>query len=124
MLSGGLRPLQLSDGSQVTVKAWLMDELVAHPLEFMALIDALNAPITGQPADLFREQIPAALHRAVRVSLQQPEDMQRVKVADLPDLLEAIWEVNAVQELQKKSLSFRLRIQQAQAEVLRPLSSP
>lgn len=112
--------VQLESGVTVTVRAWTLAEMGAASGEFLTLIDALNAPLTqGKPA--IGIDVPLLLHRAIRNSLLRPEEVDSLRASDIPAVLDAIYSVNGLKELIKKSLRFRLEMQQAQKEALASL---
>lgn len=97
-------PVELTDKSTVTVRAWTLEEIGANASDFEKLIDALNAPVTGQASPFPVGVAPQVLRRLLLRSLVVPEDADRLRAPDIPEVLEAIYTVNGLRELTKKRL--------------------
>lgn len=111
------RPVTLMDGTAVTVRAWSLTQLAEHSEAFMALQLSLNTPLHGRaaPHDL--------LTRAVQISLAEPADLHRLRPGDLPDVLDAIYEVNGLHALTKAALALQLERHGDALDVLRSQST-
>jgi len=110
--------VELVDQSTLTVRAWTLEEIGENGADFEKLIDAVAAPITGQPSPFAEGVAPRVMRRIIMRSLVYPEDVDRIRAPDLEEVLEAIYQVNGLRELSKKSLALRLRRQEAQKEAL------
>jgi len=114
------QPVTLTCGVTVTVTAWRLADIAAHAADFHAVVDAISAPLRGLPAPLPPQDTLPVLARVVRLSLTRPEDAHLVRACDLPPLLAAVWEVNGLGALAKKSLALQLRAQHDQKTVSHP----
>ncbi|UQN04865.1 hypothetical protein [Deinococcus sp. QL22] len=106
--------LELSDGLPLTVQALLLDDLLEHPDVLPDLISDLNALITGLGSRLTHERLTAA----EALSLLDRAEVERIRASDLPDMLEAIFEVNGLRELTQQVLHLKVAGHGAQGEAL------
>lgn len=108
------RAVELASGQNVTVQAWTLADIAANTADFYALLELIASPFDDQAQggtpELFR-----VAERSIRLSLTRPEDATLVRAPDIPELLDAIFEVNGLADLVKKTMRLRLKLKQAQA---------
>ena len=104
-------PVTLSNHITVSVVGWGLGDVASHAADVQAVIDALTAPLRGVPSPVPSAAIVPVLARVLRLSLTRPEDAQHICLSDIAPLLAAIWEVNGLSDLAKKSLARQLRAQ-------------
>ncbi|GAA0508386.1 hypothetical protein [Deinococcus depolymerans] len=115
------KTVPLRSGVTVTVQAWAFADMAARSAEFMGMLESFTARIKGEVTDLPDVDALRLMERTVRFSLHRPEDHELLRACDLPDLVEAIWEVNGLGDLVGKFLRLRLAAHQRQEAAL---SSP
>ena len=105
------RTVTLSGGATVTVEAWPFGYVMANSADFFAVLEFCTQVMRGEIDVLsgYGAQHGALLTRVIEQSLSRPADTQLLKVSDVPDILEAIFELNGLEELIKKSLRLRER---------------
>lgn len=123
------RTITIENGDErmtIVVRAWPLPMIGANLADFLALVDAFVARVRDPEGVLAGTlgMSGEALVRVVRLSLANPEDEGLVRAPDLPDVLDAIWEVNAVGELLKKSLELRLRKSTALQAAAKAMGAP
>ncbi|UQN04862.1 hypothetical protein [Deinococcus sp. QL22] len=104
-------PVTLANHVTVTVTGWGLGDVASHAADVQAVIDALTAPLRGTPSPLLLGAVVPVLARVLQLSLTRPEDAQHLAICDLAPLLQAIWDVNGLADLAKKSLARQLRAQ-------------
>jgi len=115
-MSEHAQTVPLSNGVTITVVAWSLDQIAANSADFLNLLRAFTASLTtDQPLS---QEFAALVVRTVRLSLQRPEDAAHVTARDLPELMQAVWDVNGLGDLVKKLLSLQLQVRTGLQEAL------
>ena len=108
--------VQTASGITVTVLAWSLDQIAANSADFLNLLRAFTATLTtDQP---LTEEFSALVVRCVRLSLQDPADAAHITARDLPEVLQAVWDVNGLGDLVKKLLGLQLQVRTGMQEAL------
>lgn len=119
------RPVTLQSGATVTLRAWGLDHIEQHTSDFFAFLRLFvqgvrGAAIEEQPALL------GLLGRVARSSLTDPADADLLTVADLPEVAQAIYDLNGLDRVAGKLIGLLTRAQQAVSDALpaNPSTSP
>lgn len=112
------RPLTLQSGVSVTVHAWPYLTFTASFLDFRHLLSAFRGAAGGEEAGLPQQLL---LDRVLLSSVPGEADRQQVMAADLPELLEAIYDLNRLEDVAAKPLSLYTRLLQAETGSLEAL---
>lgn len=120
-MSEHAQTVQLANSVTVTVVAWPLDQIAANSADFLNLLRAFTATLTGdQP---LTEEFSTLVVRAIRLSLQRPEDATHITARDLPELMQAVWDVNGLGDLVKKLLFLQLQVRTGLQEALSQTST-
>lgn len=117
LLAALTQTVPLQSGVSVTIRAWGLDYVEQHTADFFAFLRLFVQGVRGQNLDAQ----PAALgllSRVARASLTKPEDAELLTVADLPDLAQAIFELNRLGDVAGGLIGLLTRAQQAVSEAI------
>lgn len=105
------KAVTLSGGATVTVEAWPFGYVMANSADFFAVLEFCTQVMRGEIDVLsgYGAQHGALLTRVIEQSLSKPADAQLLRVCDVPELLEVIFELNGLAELISKALRLRER---------------
>lgn len=115
-MSEHARTVTLASGPTITLTAWTLEQISANTADYFNLLRAFLADLKAEAT--LDQEFTTLLVRLVRLSLAQPEDATHVTARDLPEVLEAIWELNELGEFAKKLLSLHHRLQANLLEAL------
>lgn len=114
------KPYTLQSGETVSVRAWPYLEFSANYSDFLSLLAALKAGLNqAEPEPLMQ----SLLNRVLLASIRQ-NDLDLIAVADVPGLLEAIFELNNVEQMAAKPLGLHSRVVQAVVNAQTPDAAP
>ncbi len=115
-MSEHAQTVQLANGVTITVVAWSLDQIAANSADFLNLLRAFTSSLTSdQP---LAAEFSTLVVRSVRLSLLQPEDAAHITARDLPDVMQAVWEINGLGDLVKKLLALQLQVRTGLQEAL------
>lgn len=110
------RAVTLNSGVSIMVQAWPYQRFTANYLDFRALLAAIREHAGFQEDGELPQQ--ALVDRVVLASVPEADDRARLTVADLPELLEAVFDLNRLMEMAAKPLSLYTRLLQAEMDHL------
>lgn len=114
-MSEHIQTVTTAQGATITVQAWSLDQIAANSADFLNLLRVFTSSLQGEALS---EEFSTLVVRSVRLSLQRPEDAALITARDLPDVMQAVWEVNGLGDLVKKLLSLQLQVKTGMQEAL------
>lgn len=114
------RALTLQSGASITLHAWPYRVFSANFLDFRHLLSAFRI-MAGGEVEAPQQML---LDRVLLSSLPDQTDRDAVQVADLPEVLDAIFDLNRLEDVAAKPLSLYLRLLQAENDVLETRAGP
>lgn len=115
-------PLTTQAGLSITVQAWPYLQFTANYLDFRALLTAYREHVEfGADSELPQQPL---LDRVLERSVPDGKDRELIASADVPDLLETIFQLNRLESLASKPLRLYQRLLQAEASGLEPSTPP
>ena len=120
------RTLTVASGASVTIEAWGFGYVLANSTDFFSILEFFTHVLRGEADVLngFGAAHGQLLTRVIEQSLARPEDKAFLKLSDIPDLMEAIFELNGLESLVKKSLLLRERQLTAATQTIGPSQTP
>lgn len=116
------RAVTLNSGLSIMLQAWPYTRFTANYLDFRALLKALREHAGFQEDGELPQQ--ALIDRVVLASVPEGKDREALQVADLPELLEEISELNRLMAMAVKPLSLYTRLLQAEMDSLEAPTPP
>ena len=102
-------PHTLQSGETITLRAWPYTEFSANYADYLNLLALLRAGFGAAEPDPSQQSL---LNRVLLASIRA-NDVDLLSVADLPGLLEGIFELNRIEEIAAKTHGLHARVVQA-----------
>lgn len=112
------KQVTLSGGMTVAIQPFLFKDAVALSGDLIALVEDMAARVQGKGAPLLSTEVFKVYRRVVQHSLVRPEEVDDLQLADLAELIDAVWEINRLPDLLKKQMARDLQRQELRAELL------
>lgn len=106
------RAVPVVTGGHVIIEGWGLGFITSNATDFLTFLQFATDVMRGELDLSATLSVPHqqmyTLERLIQASLVNPADASRIRGADLPALLEAIIDVNAIYELVTKLIGLRL----------------
>jgi uncharacterized membrane protein len=99
-------PHTVQSGETITLRAWTYLEFSANYADYMNLLAALRAGASQAEPDHLQQSL---LERVMAASVRA-NDLDLIAVADVPGILETIFDLNRVEEMAAKPLGLHSRV--------------
>lgn len=101
------RTVMLDSRAMLTVTAWKIRHAVQHQEELLQFIALTSQLVRDETEDTLAALLDAdymkAIQRMLEHSVSEVEELDKVSLIDLPDLIQAMWELNQLEKFLGKS---------------------
>ncbi|MBZ9715275.1 hypothetical protein [Deinococcus multiflagellatus] len=116
------RPHTLASGVTITLEPWPYKAFAAGYADLRTLLKAFRERASDSPDQ--EEHLQPLLDRVLLAAIPSDEDRTQVHGPDLPDLLQAIFDLNRVEDVAAKPLGLYQRLLQAELSTLETHPTP